>query len=886
MPAFEFALPPGAKNIKIKTGTQEIAVEPIYYRHGKDGAIPIVALFGGDEFVGEVLEGQWLKGDDGDIQGPFTVKLNGSGKLEIAGKSYADGSWVQGWVSSQTKIPLLDDLTIDVHLKIDNLTVSNSIEFHFLISDRGAGEDPALGSNIFRLILAATTSNYRILVQKYTSGSWENLTDWIVKNSNEGTFRIKFEECKAGHGHTHIYYHEGAGDVNESEDELEDSPFQLDLSISSGYIGYRLASLTTEMHILSSNFVRVTYPDFKVVYDLDDDAYQGEGEELLKKAWDTSGNGNHGTVYNAKWVRIGSEKGLEFDGDDKVIISHSESLNLNELTVACRFKSTFSGAWFRALVTKFGDWPIEETWGLGWMDASRLGFFIRDASGTENKVYCNANEGLDGETHTIVGVASSSTVKVFLDSNKYEIDRTAGDIRNDRFISIGYHYGQYIQDTTVLEVLIYNRALSDDEVQQLIAGNPPTSGLVGEWKFDGGNNRGEVIVWDTMGSSDEDDWVRVYDPSHKFVGDCVVENGLVRVWINDGTIAGFQVYWWNGASWEEIDGYFAVQQQLWHQYKAITPYFVQINHLTVDEASVKIEMRHSTYSTYINVILERGTYSIKLDFRKSDASKITPEWANSDCVLGIVSGDTGVPLATLGKKTTTGQETDNFSFIFNTVDERLLGLAQTSKEGDMGTYSDGARLSEFMANKIWMTTLPQIVYLIVVPFSKVANLFMEAEDATLSGADSHDPDVGESDLVARLDAYDEYVAYQFTGISDLPKGRYIAFVRHYADGGDQTFTLRVYNTTDSKYLNEENEGVTVTAQNGAWNYTGIVFDITDDEDGDNIQVRAYQHNNPPDYPVYIDYFLIVPIGNGESWPQDIAHNAMRTLTKTKKIYPR
>jgi len=127
MPNYEAALPPGAYNIKIVSSSgQEIPVDWSFTRDGKDGAEVIVPLFGGDEFVGEVLEGNWQKGDDGAIQGPFTAKLNGSGSLELSGRSDAGGTWRYGWITTRSKIPLLDDLTIDFHIKLEGHSSSDS----------------------------------------------------------------------------------------------------------------------------------------------------------------------------------------------------------------------------------------------------------------------------------------------------------------------------------------------------------------------------------------------------------------------------------------------------------------------------------------------------------------------------------------------------------------------------------------------------------------------------------------------------------------------------------------------------------------------------------------------------------------------------------------
>ena len=958
MPAYEIALPPGAKNIKIKTSTQEIPVEPTFYRHSKDGAIPIIALFGGDEFVGEVLEGQWNKEQMEVSMAAFIS----NGKLNCKLGSDSDGIMRRQVLTSKSRLPLLNEIALTLEQTSPISTSSEPMLFGFMLSDE-IDFDP---DNCILIGLAVSSSGCRCEVWKREDNSWDN--PW---NSEYGVTKA-YWKIEVSSGQIKIYCDEGQTGSWGSPVYSVSFDFLGELV----YVSYRSWSKWTSYQTFTSDFVRVTYPDFKVVYDLDDDAYQGEGEELLKKAWDTSGNGNHGTVYNAKWVKIGSEKGLEFDGDDKVIIPHSESLNLNELTVACRFKSTFSGEWFKALVAKFGDALISEAWGLGWLEANRLGFWIRDATNTENKVFCNVNEGLDGETHTIVGVASSSKVKVFLDSNKYEIDRTAGDIRNDRFVSIGYHYGQYIQDTTVLEVLIYNHALSDDEVQQLIAGNPPTSGLVGEWKFDGGNNRGEVIVWDTMNSDDEDDWVRVFDPSHKFVGDCVIENGLVRFKVELETDSHCRWGFWNGSNWtmnriEMPSGYRKARN-----FKVVT--------IKSESASVVFQsLFFYGAENLIKVEIRRGEPYIRITNLSDDPEGLF--YYLPSCRF-CYAQQTGV----VDKNLQTGWQDlergiDNFVLKFS-ESQQFFVLESRSKN-----WNSQASYDKY--GSILAVEKSETVHLGIIDFPKYANLFKEAEDATLSAGthtfttipdastyvtvESSDPndttqvvtvqgydengnivegtatlngttpvhvqsngvdidftshhsssgicyvklsDVTNGDVTLKasdgtvivtlsageteakegakvettqtddsgdsviLDAYNENVQWRLSN-NPLPVGRYLIFVRvKDVKQAKNDFSFFVKNYTDNRFLNEENTYVYFTLTND-FTYYGLVFDIADDDQGDEIRFYAWKNTDNVNA-IYVDYFLIVPIGNGESWPQDIAHNAMRTASVKYRVFRR
>jgi len=184
--------------------------------------------------------------------------------------------------------------------------------------------------------------------------------------------------------------------------------------------------------------------------------------------YDTSGNSNHGTIYGAAWIDGIRGKALNFDGvDDYVEIPHSDSLNLNELTVVAWFNSTYQGAWFRAIVTKYGYTTIAQSWGLGWMNTNQLGFYIRDANNVKDTASATTGEGLDGNWHFLAGVASSTEVQFWMDGElKSSVSRTAGDFRNDRPVTLARHITTYVPEA-IDDVLIFNRALNSEEIVTL-----------------------------------------------------------------------------------------------------------------------------------------------------------------------------------------------------------------------------------------------------------------------------------------------------------------------------------------------------------------------------------------------------------------------------------
>jgi len=1181
VPSYELALPPGTKNIKIKTSTQEIPVDWSFTRDGKDGAEVIVPLMSGDEFVGEVLEGNWLKGDDGSIQGPFTAKIN-NGYLEMTGRSNSAGTYRSGWLSSQNKIPLLDDLIIDIHLKLPSHSSSDAFEFQFLLSDTGQGSNP-VSSNYLRVMIHTDTSSYKIYADKTINGVTTRLIDYVTVSNSEGIFRIKFEENKSGHYHTHIYYHDGSGSVDETTDEVSGSPFQLGLSISSAYPAFRFPISETTNRTVSSDFVRVTYPDFKVVYDLDDDAVIGEGEELLEKAWDTSGNENHGTVHEATWRRDGKYgKALEFDGDDYVDMGNALS-SIGSFTIEAWIKpDDISGIKTIAGKLSYGALTGQVEWGL-YIWNERIAVNIAD--GTVSKLsFAGQYLTVGIWQHVAVTWTQGGTVTLYLNGEGTSSSYAGGTLNDTEPLRIGASspsLGNYF-DGIIDEVRIYNRALSEPEIQTLYNGGEVTSGLVGEWLFDGGNNRGEVkcysedtevltrngfklfkdltfedeiatlnpktglieyhepsriisyfyhgkmyrfggknspidllvtpdhnmfvkedrwskyrfmdaeelakkapskhysikrdarwkgketewfelpipeikkkrtfkprikkkvpiesflrflgwylaegcaikrkdgayeiyirqkdpanveeiinsvegmgfhawydgkyvrigskqlfkyvkqfgksyekfvpgfikelsphlikiffealmkgdghyqngklrsftttspklrddvqelalklgipvvirersgeynksmakgkwsqfnyrtswqlsfatkqpnaratkveeveysgmvydvtvpnhtlyvrrngkAVWsgncyDTNNSDNESEWIRVLDVNHQFEGDCVIENGLIRLWINEGAHQGLKFYWWNGSSWTLQVSDIGIKRTNDCDY----PFLKSINFISTESACLNIRLEDSAtqdndYFVDIQITLKRGSYAFEVDFQQAYPNgSIEPDIRGFGGGFVYVQDD----LIGGGKLSLTANNptmTDNFIAQFLETGNAILFVVAVNKKPAASNQwfrswtGTTIELENIDSNDIEATKM----YLGLIPFAYVSNLFKEAENATLGGGatvdSSQGDDSGDSVLLDAqgnfLTGTGDYVHYQLADVlNKLPKGRYLLFVRA-KDSAQITDDLRFYvrNTTDNRYLNEENDKVTRTLT-GSFAYYGI-----------------------------------------------------------------
>lgn len=177
-------------------------------------------------------------------------------------------------------------------------------------------------------------------------------------------------------------------------------------------------------------------------------------------AYDSSVNGNNGTINGATW----SEGGLSFDGvDDYVEVPHSSSLNISgsEITLEAWIKTN-------TLPSAAGErWQI-----LGKADAYALQ--IADGGGGKARVWLgplttyvqtDSPEISTGLWYHLVGVYDSSSVKIYINGVlKKEVSKTGNQATSSNNLIIGARIPGGYFNGIIDEARVYNRALSTGEI--------------------------------------------------------------------------------------------------------------------------------------------------------------------------------------------------------------------------------------------------------------------------------------------------------------------------------------------------------------------------------------------------------------------------------------
>ena len=188
-------------------------------------------------------------------------------------------------------------------------------------------------------------------------------------------------------------------------------------------------------------------------------------------AHDYSGHGNHGVIYGAKWVNGISGKALEFDGvDDYVEVANSSSLNPStQITLCAWIRFQEGGTYNPRIISKlpyaFGDEPGYELI-TGKTGVSRIVYF---RCGPNTRIQTK-DSIWEGQWYFLTATYDGHVLKIFvngiLDTQEnatVTINSGTRPLNIGRKNVEGYDHFHGIID----EVRIYNRALSEEEIQAL-----------------------------------------------------------------------------------------------------------------------------------------------------------------------------------------------------------------------------------------------------------------------------------------------------------------------------------------------------------------------------------------------------------------------------------
>ena len=182
---------------------------------------------------------------------------------------------------------------------------------------------------------------------------------------------------------------------------------------------------------------------------------------------DESGNSNNGSIYGVTSTtdRFGNQNSAYlFDGDnDYIEINHSSSLNITQsITISYWVKMETSGPYYFPyhIIEKHGCWGSgQRDNDINWGVMTDNGDFFTWALSFDFNQWYNLTMKYDG-----------LNVSIYVNGQLYDSEPASGSIKtntNKVYISRYDQGGNYYFDGTLDDFRIYNRALSESEIQQL-----------------------------------------------------------------------------------------------------------------------------------------------------------------------------------------------------------------------------------------------------------------------------------------------------------------------------------------------------------------------------------------------------------------------------------
>lgn len=423
--------------------------------------------------------------------------------------------------------------------------------------------------------------------------------------------------------------------------------------------------------------------------------------------------------------------------------------------------------------------------------------------------------------------------------------------------------------------------------------NYPSDNIEAHYRPGSGNrNTGEVQLYDDNPATTGR---RIRGLDHDFANNIYLQNGFLRLIIQDGTNNGFANYFYdvNATGWD-WNGNIIPRDETNSQDLAY-PWILEILENTPEKVVLLVKFTDSGTNNddkymICQITLERGRPWYKVE--------PVGLWPGANWGITLRSpnnrfgyagnGDLSDNDLNINASNTT--LSDNFIVMFDDDADKVLAIIGTNKKPTEDsaalTVTDGALAN---LDSIAYDKLDTSIITIGLPYyAEIADLFREAEVAPASGVTTTGTDdvvdaAASGGFVVDLDALNEYLFYDLVAGTNIQAGRFKAIWR--AKDLNQVASdlrLSIENSTDSVYRGENHIRVdkTLTA---SFAYYEEIFDVTDQDvtDGDTIRLRA--HKSLADVNVIsIDCIHIVPLGNGQEWTQDITHDGLRGITRARR----
>lgn len=205
--------------------------------------------------------------------------------------------------------------------------------------------------------------------------------------------------------------------------------------------------------------------------------------------YDASDHSRDGTLYGGpEWITCeGADSALELNGYEFVDLGSDSTIldNAEAFSISVWVKPNQVPFASHEGIVGFGDSSRRSPWIWGKSGTSKLRAAFYNEVGTVDGSLESTND-LQADTWTHVTVTwDGSTCRLYLNGNQEDFAGTTGTslVDSNGIKYIGYTSGLNYWNGLLDDLRVYNRALSDIEVSDVVTNNPPSIDLIAHWDF-------------------------------------------------------------------------------------------------------------------------------------------------------------------------------------------------------------------------------------------------------------------------------------------------------------------------------------------------------------------------------------------------------------------
>jgi len=868
MPAYEFAFPVGItvlKLLKRQIPYDLVVGTHTFTRTGKDGAETILALFGGDEFNGEVLEGQWIRGCDAGITG-FLAKIDGAGALNMGGVAAVAGTYGYGWMSSQLPCPLIDQTEISFEMEVpvaDTGAVANrDFTYSFYLTKNKNTSYVIWDTDLLQFRIGVTDAGFLFSILKLVAGGWTHLFDgatYVDGSARDPSttnlfliLRVVIHESHYGtlYRHMHVYLKQSDSYVNveaSPENELTTSPYNIsNLQFQIAFPAFDVETENTTYlgvgYRAISQFVRVSHPDFDIKYDVPEANIQlGEC-----KVFDTMNS-----ATETDWQRV---RDAEHIWVGKQVVRNGFIEVLTDLTnTAYGFGLAYwtGAAWSMALSIMYNQTDNPYIVYLSWQ-------ILAFKSITSEKVVFTARN-YDSTTMDYIDFI------ITLERGKYYLQFEVIDCFPH--YANGMIYGYY-------------RGAGGGAIRQRF-------GFFGDG-YVGDNNLPDWINNLTVSDNIE---IQVDPTNEAMLSGLFVMNNKPSIMGRYSSFLSFQEYVVPTIPGSKF-GIYAIPFATYY-----ANVFKEAESATLTNASRLYLGASGEDSCTENQAVWAATTNCAVVTNDATAGKHPVGSFDTR----ITSSAAGAVLATCTPTTVLGKLTKFDTLkVYLSRSVTLPTSIEIRLRKDAGNY---VSITQAITATMTQFSIPiphsatdlqgwtQTGTMVFTGFATLTIGWTAAAAGEIVYVDGLHEFIditttrGRGELLSTsavvLDAQNEKAQWNLTGVTSLPIGRYMALIRMKdVDQVASDLRMGVYNSTDARYMSEDSNFYKTGTS--AFAYYKITFDVVSADSGDTYGIYILK-DSATENTIFVDYFVIFPIGNSQSFPHDIAHNALRTVIRNRIV---